>query len=965
MKTLCFIIGFIMMILFSYGSILSEPLNGNYTVGGISPDFATLQDAAHALYVNGVSGPVIFNIRPGTYFRVGDPGPVLRLDSTIAGLSADNRIIFQPDGTEGGNVDNVILAVDCDINTNFGDDREVVHLKSNHTTFRNLTFWDRDSVEAPARWMLRLDPLFPNPAIDDILVDGCKFIGTPYYNQGSNGQYGTVIGIGGNVLSSASIINSDFMNLNQAISLNGSGGSTSFNCAGNNFTNLYVVSNNSGAPVGGAIITANASVFIRNNSISNSTGRSYINVENPATGVIESNYISANYSYGDVFVEGNVTDSLTIKNNIINGGATNGALYVATSNTKIFNNTIMNSLGGNQTLYIGGNNCTMLNNIILDYTNGGISFVSANSAGLNSDHNIFFKTGPQGWFARINGVYYSTFDDYRAGTSLDSNSVYTDVQFVFDSISIHLDECQAQSSDLIGIPLPEVPVDFYGAIRDSVKPFVGAVEGVRLPFDMFGDPYRTGLGGFATSIAQGRFDNSPAPGIAVPDYDNGAVYLYHNNGASRSFNQYATLYPAFPPTLVYFYDLDNDANTDLIIAGEDTQIEVRWGDGAGGFSNPTTLETLGRVRSIHSGQQNIDNLNTILLMEDNGFLPNSSFLCYLDNSNGRNLEHLVVQIPFTNDPDTIYAGVTDFVAGDLDGNGTDEVVAPGVFGSTNVQPEIVVLSDTSLGNYPWAHQNIYPGIPSASYTNSSIALGDFDGDADNDFITNGWDDNYCVLVRNEGNLAFSIDTIPASASRGLVKMDYENDGDLDIVTINNTLDSLGVTVFLNNGTGSFEEKRNCFLPFASGQPFGMVAADFDEDGSTDIAMVSRSFGGLDSLFVLYNLGGFNQTTDMKTSESENQIPEKFELSQNYPNPFNPSTKINLDLPDESNVKIFVYDILGERVKELVNGRESAGEHIINFNASNFASGIYIYQIIAETLSGNTLYTTAKKMILMK
>ncbi len=80
------------------------------------------------------------NIRPGTYFRESSPGPVLVLDSVITGLSADNRLTFQPDISTGGNVDNVVLQIDCDSLTNYGNDREIIYLHSDYTTFRNLNF---------------------------------------------------------------------------------------------------------------------------------------------------------------------------------------------------------------------------------------------------------------------------------------------------------------------------------------------------------------------------------------------------------------------------------------------------------------------------------------------------------------------------------------------------------------------------------------------------------------------------------------------------------------------------------------------------------------------------------------------------------------------------------------------------------------------------------------------------------
>jgi hypothetical protein len=76
---------------------IAQPLSGSFTVGGVTPDFTTLQDAANALKRRGVSGPTFFNIRPGTYTRNGGNNTVLLLDSLVAGQSETNRITFQPD----------------------------------------------------------------------------------------------------------------------------------------------------------------------------------------------------------------------------------------------------------------------------------------------------------------------------------------------------------------------------------------------------------------------------------------------------------------------------------------------------------------------------------------------------------------------------------------------------------------------------------------------------------------------------------------------------------------------------------------------------------------------------------------------------------------------------------------------------------------------------------------------------
>jgi hypothetical protein len=95
------------------------------------------------------------------------------------------------------------------------------------------------------------------------------------------------------------------------------------------------------------------------------------------------------------------------------------------------------------------------------------------------------------------------------------------------------------------------------------------------------------------------------------------------------------------------------------------------------------------------------------------------------------------------------------------------------------------------------------------------------------------------------------------------------------------------------------------------------------------------------------------------SENQNNLPRKFVLNQNYPNPFNPLTHIHFGLPKSSDVKIEVYNILGQKVATLLDTKKPAGYHTIDFDASNFASGIYLYRIQA----GN--FVKIKKMVLMK
>jgi photosystem II stability/assembly factor-like uncharacterized protein len=88
-------------------------------------------------------------------------------------------------------------------------------------------------------------------------------------------------------------------------------------------------------------------------------------------------------------------------------------------------------------------------------------------------------------------------------------------------------------------------------------------------------------------------------------------------------------------------------------------------------------------------------------------------------------------------------------------------------------------------------------------------------------------------------------------------------------------------------------------------------------------------------------------------------PNKYNLSQNYPNPFNPLTNIKFSLPRSEIVTINLYNTLGQKVKTILNKRRQTGNHIVELNARNLASGVYYYRIEAGE------YTNVKKMILLK
>lgn len=949
-------------VLVATSEILPQPLNGSYTIGGGNPDYITLQDAANALKANGVSGPVFFNIRPGTYSKNGGNNTVLILDSLVNGLSSSNRVSFQPDDAAGGNVANVIL--ERNITNPSTADAKLVLVSLDYVTFQNITFRENDiSQHVFFNRFVELKTSFYNsPLVEDIEFIGCRFIGTdPSSTETGLAFASQVKGI--------TIRESTFLRL--LVGVEGSGTQNENVVIENNqFLKGYYAVNGSGSPGGAAMQVYGQNIIIKKNIIdfSESTTGGYLGIYvNVLDGgqyvIIEENLFKgwvsqAIYLYG---YGGAQADSSYIANNMIYVASVpvwaNEPAYglrVTASNVNIVFNTMVLVGYGTYGLSVHGNNCNVFNNIIINRVQSGSNITydqgnSSQSLNLQTDYNDIYRTDGSSILVYSDGVYYYTFGDYINATELDTNSISQDIEFVAPD-DLHLTECQSQDPNLRGIPIDGITIDIDGELRNETSPVMGADEYDARMNDMFGDPFVTALPGTAFSIDSAPFDNLLADGFAIPDYDNNQVRLYHYNG-DRTYSHSGTIQTGnWPPTGVKFFDVDSDDHLDLIVGYEENWLQIYFGDGAGGFPTLANLESLGHVRSMEVG---IDQYNQepilYLTIDDAGFPPQRSFLAYVWNWEGT-WEIRETRQPGSIYPDTIYAVMDDFAIGNLDSEPDLELFAltVGTLGEAYLFKDSIISGSI----HPYAIHYRYILGNTSSYGTSSIEMADFDGDGDNDIVTTGYDKNDLVLLKNLGNFTFADEEIITRQTEGFVTMDYENDGDIDIVTMNRRLDTNGITVFLNDGFGNFTARENCYFPYANGVPWSIIASDFDRDGRTDIAITSTS----DSLFVLYNLGG--GTVGIQDEETE-VIPDSYSLTQNFPNPFNPTTTIQFSIPVSGLVQLSIYNILGEEVKTLLNEEKSAGNHSVQFNASHLASGIYLYRIQAEN------FVQTKKMILLK
>ena len=161
------------------------------------------------------------------------------------------------------------------------------------------------------------------------------------------------------------------------------------------------------------------------------------------------------------------------------------------------------------------------------------------------------------------------------------------------------------------------------------------------------------------------------------------------------------------------------------------------------------------------------------------------------------------------------------------------------------------------------------------------------------------------------------------------------------------------TLIIEGWNGSSKEYTGTFSNITTWQ---ILALNYDNINKAVIKLKPSGNGGLTD----YNFDNF-LFEDLSTvlEDSTSLIPKSYNLSQNYPNPFNPGTVINYQLPQASKVVLKVYDILGNEIITLVDGYKAAGSYSVTFDASNLASGIYIYELKSNE------FVSRNKMMLIK
>ncbi len=265
-----------------------------------------------------------------------------------------------------------------------------------------------------------------------------------------------------------------------------------------------------------------------------------------------------------------------------------------------------------------------------------------------------------------------------------------------------------------------------------------------------------------------------------------------------------------------------------------------------------------------------------------------------------------------------------------------------------------------------------------------FGCGDYNNDGFNDFLGDTWGDNRfwygTNLPLNENpDLHLSDSGMPDGHAYG----DLNNDGYDEIIMANRNkyLYDGEVYIFVGGTTNSISYDlslytHNMELDWAFGK-FGtsIACGDFNNDGYDDIAVGAPdpagtnpfpgpSKSGCGKVFVFAGNENLAETDQVGVNSIHVSLPQKVSF-QAYPNPFNPVTQIAFSIPEESNVKLSIFNITGQKVKTLVDDKLEAGSHSVEWNSEDtagksVASGIYFYKL---RVNDNTV--GVKKMLLLK
>ncbi len=376
-------------------------------------------------------------------------------------------------------------------------------------------------------------------------------------------------------------------------------------------------------------------------------------------------------------------------------------------------------------------------------------------------------------------------------------------------------------------------------------------------------------------------------------------------------------------------DLDGDLDNDIILAASG---KISWyeNNGSGSFQT-TTIDFATLPRNPFITDFDSDGDKDIVFSSNNGIF-------WANNDSIQNFNLDTVEVI------TIYE--LGFFVTDLDDDLNTDVVVQIHDDSTNTD---LLVWYKNIGSENFTREQIDTTVENIT----QIVVDDLNDDGFKDIILidNRESGDGIYWYNNDGNENFLRDTVSINFNRlprSLQVADIDGDNDKDVIVTGGNNTTGEVVIYENDGDENFSKN---IIDNSAGNRQRVYVVDIDTDDDLDLFVTNI----LPFEVIFYRNDGLAGIEN----ESLFIAPDKYSLEQNYPNPFNPSTTIEFSLPKSEHTTLKVFNILGKEVTILVSKKLNSGNHTYQFDGSDFASGIYYYQLVAGD------YREVKKMILLK